>query len=180
MTHNIFVPSAIAARNVDSYVRNAVHATEAVDNGWLVKLTTVSATAGEGEVFTAVVPSTSAGLTNLHIVYDAGFTLTDSRYTGLDPDPRNYSIPALKVFSVFRPQLGDIFVTTADGLAGTQSTNTFVNATDSTGGFKMLWGSTQTSSVFSAKLLATTYISIGSGAIDSGRVTAFKFEVVGL
>lgn len=180
MSHAIMVPNAIAARNVDSYVRNAVSATDTVDNGWLVKLTTVSATAGQGEVFTAVVPSTSNGLTGLYMVYDAGFTLTDSRYTGLDPDPRNYFVPALRVYSVFKPQLGDIFTVTADALAGTISTNTFINATDTTGGYKPVWGATQTASVFSAKLLATTYISIGSGAIDSGRVPAYKFEVVGL
>ncbi len=180
MSHAIMVPSAVAARNVDSYVRNAVSATDTVDNGWLVKLTTVSATAGQGEVFNAVVPSTANGLTGLYMVYDAGFTLTDSRYTGLDPDPRNYFVPALRVYSVFKPQLGDIFVVTADALAGTIGSNTFVNATDTTGGYKPVWGSTQTASVFSAKLLATTYISIGSGAIDSGRVTAYKFEVVGL
>lgn len=180
MSHAILVPNAIAARNVDSFVRNAVSASDAVDNGWLVKLTTVSSTAGEGEVFNAVVPSTSNGLTGLYMVYNAGFTLTDSRYTGLDPDPRNYFIPALKVYSVFKPQLGDIFTVTADALAGTISTNTFINATDTTGGYKPVWGPTQTSSVFSAKLLATTYIPIGTGAIDSQRVTAYKFEVVGL
>lgn len=182
MTHAVMIPSALAASNVDSYNRNAVTASDDIDNGWLVKLTTVSATAGEGEVFTAVVPSTSAGLTDLWMAYSGDEVVTTaSKYKGLDPDPRNFFNVGGKTFSVFKPQVGDIYVVTADAVAGTIGSNTFVNATDTTGGYKPVWGSTQTSSVFSAKLLATTYVSIPDGTISgTGRVTAYKFQVVGL
>ena len=80
----------------------------------------------------------------------------------------------------FKPQLGDIVTMTADGLAGTKSTNTFVNATDSTGGLKPVWGASQTSSVFSMELIETTYIPLADGSIGNQRVTAYKFVVVGL
>lgn len=179
MAHNVLIENAVASQNVDAWNRSAVAATS-VDNGNIVILTGLSATAGEGEVWSAVTPSTSDGLTQVWMVYQPELVTTDSKYRGLDPDPRNFFVPAGTVFSCFKPQLGDIVTMTADGLAGTKSTNTYVNATDSTGGLKPVWGASQTSSVFSMKLLETTYISIGTGAIDSQRVTAYKFVVVGL
>lgn len=180
-THAIMIPRAVAAMNVDSFNRSAVTAADDIDNGWLVVLSGRSATAGEGEVFTAVVPSTGNGLTGLWMAYSGDeVVLTSLKYKGLDPDPRNFYNLGTKTFSVFKPQLGDIIEVTADALAGTKSTNTFVNATDTTGGYKPVWGASQTSSVFSMKLLETGYISLGSGAIDNQRVTSYVFEVVGL
>lgn len=179
MAHNVLQQIAVAAQNVDAFVRSAVSASD-VDNGNIVILNGLSATAGEGEVFTAIVPSTVNGLTGVWMVAEPEVVVTNAQYKGLDPDPRNFYIPAGDIFTIIKPQIGDIVMMTADGLAGTQSTNTFVNATDSTGGLKPVWGATQTASVFSMELLATEYISIGSGAIDSQRVTAYKFEVVGL
>lgn len=178
MAHNILIQNAVAAQNVDSYNRSASIAS-AVDNGNLVALGGYSVVAGEGEVFAATVPA-SGTLTNLWMVYEPEVVVTNAQYKGLDPDPRNFFIPSGKVFSVFKPQIGDIVTMTADGLAGTKSTNTFVNATDTTGGLKPVWGASQTASVFSMKLLETTYISLATGAMDSQRVTAYKFEVVGL
>jgi len=180
MAHNILQKNATASMNVDSYNRSAV-ASVAVDSGNIVILTGLSTTAGEGEVWTAVTPSTSDGLTGVWMAGENEVNLTDSKYKGLDPDPRNFVFPANKVFSVFKPQLGDIVTMTADGFSGAKGgSDTYANATNSTGGLKLVWGTSQTSSVFSLKYLATTYISIGTGAIDTQRVTAYKFEVVGL
>ena len=67
MSHNVMIPNAIAAMNVDAWNRSGVHAS-AVDNGNIVKLTGLSATAGESEVWTAVTPSTSNGLTDVWMV----------------------------------------------------------------------------------------------------------------
>jgi hypothetical protein len=178
MTHNVMVPNAIAALNIDSLNRSAICAS-ALDNGNLVALASMSATAGESEVWTATVPATGT-LANLWMVYESEVNVTDSKYKGLDPDPRNFSVAAGKVFSCFKPQLGDIITMTADGLAGTKSTNTFVNATDTTGGLKPVWGASQTASVFSMKLIDTTYFSIGTGAMDNQRIVAYRFEVVGI
>lgn len=182
MTHNILNARLVAAKNVDALNRSAVAATD-VDNGNLVKLTTRSATAGQEEVFTAVTPSTANGLTGLWMVFQPEIVLTalGSGYmSGIDVDIRNFFVPSGKVFSVFKPQLGDIIEMTGDGLAGTKSTNTFVNATDTTGGLKPVWGASQTSNVFSMKLLETSYYPLATGAIDSQRVTSYVFEVVGL
>lgn len=179
MAHNVMIPNAVAAMNVDAWNRSAVASTD-VDNGNIVILSALSTTAGEAEVWTALTPSTSDGLTGVWMVGEPEVVVTDAKYKGLDPDPRNFFVNDGDVFSCFKPQLGDIITMTADGLAGTKSTNTFVNAVDSTGGLKPLWASSQAASVFSMKLIETTYISIGSGAIDSQRVTAYKFQVVGL
>lgn len=180
MAQNVLVQNAVAALDVNSYNRSGVHASAAVDNGNIVILSGLSTTAGESEVWTALTPSTGNGLTGVWMVAEPEVVITGGKYKGINPDPRDFSVAALKPFSCFKPQLGDIITMTADGFAGTKSTNTFANATDTTGGLKPVWGATQTASVFSLKLLATTYISIGSGAIDSQRVVAYKLQVVGL
>ena len=179
--HAVLQPNAISSLNVDAYNRPAICASD-VDNGNLVVLSAKSATAGEKEVWTALVPSTANGLTGVWMANGEELSLTvsgNSTYKGLNPDPRQAYNVAGKVFSVFKPKVGDILTVTAEALAGTKSTNTFVNATDTTGGLKPVWGATQTASVFSMKLLGETYISLADGSIGSQRVTAYQFAVVG-
>ena len=181
MAHGILIPSAIAAKNVDSFNRSAVCAAD-LDQGNAVILATKSTTAGEAEVWTATVPNSGTALTGLWMVYSGDeVVLTDARYKGIDPDPRNFYNLATKTLSVFKPQLGDIIVATADCFYGTKASvsYTHVNASNS-GGYELEWGTSQTGSVLSFKYLATTYIPIGSGAIDNQRVVAFEMECVGL
>jgi hypothetical protein len=179
MTHAVLVPNAIAALNVDSYNRSAVCASN-VDNGNIVALLTKSATAGESEVWTATVPATNS-LSNLWMVYEPEIVITNSQYKGLDPDPRNFFVPATKVFSCFKLQVGDIITLTAEAFSGAKGgSDVYANATNSTGGLVFVWGTTQTSSVVSLHLIATTYISLATGAMDTQRVTAYQFEVVGI
>lgn len=180
--HGILVPEAIAAAQVDAWNRSVISAS-ALDNGNVVVLAAKSSTSGEGEVWTATEPSTSAGLTGLWMVYSGEeIPVTDSRYKGLDPDPRNFWTPAGKVVSAYKPQLGDIILVNAEALTGTYiaNTTTHVNATNSTGGYKLLWGNSQTASVLSYKLLGVKYFSLATGAIDTQRITAYEFECVGL
>lgn len=179
MSYGVMIPTAIAAKDVDAWNRSAVSAS-AVENGNIVMLTGKSATAGQEEVFTAVVPSTANGLTGVWMVGDPEVVITASKYKGLDVDPRNFNVAATKVFSVFKPQLGDMVMLSADNFSAAFSSNTHGNATDTTGALKLVWGNSQTGSVFSVKYLATTYLSIGTGAIDSQRVTMYLCEVVGL
>lgn len=183
MSYSVFIPMALAAKDIDAWNRSAVSASN-IENGNLLKLTTRSATAGEGEVFTAIAPSTSDGLTDLWIAYEPEIVTTvsgSSKYKGLDPDPRNFITLAGVVFSCFKPQLGDIYRVSADWFSGSKGgSDTHANATNSTGGFFPVWGTSQTASVFSVKLLATTYISLATGAIGDQRVTAYDVEVVGL
>jgi len=184
MAYSVLVPNQIMAKNVDSLNRSAVCASN-VENGNLLVLASKSATAGESEVWTATVPSTSAGLTGLWMAYEPEVVVTvsgSSQYKGLDPNPQNFINLAGDVFSAFKPQLGDIVQITADGLSGTYiaGTTTHVNAVDTTGGLQPVWGNSQTASVFSMKLLAVQNLPLATGAIDTQRITAYQFEVVGL
>jgi hypothetical protein len=186
MSHGVLIPQSIAALNVDAYNRSAICAT-ALDNGNAVILSAKSTTSQEGEVYTAVAPNTGSVLTGLWMVYEPEIVLTtsgNSIYKGLDPDPRNFFIPASTasaryVFSVFKPQLGDILLATADCFYGSVGANTYVNA-GATGTWELEWGSSQTGSVLSMHVIGTSYISIATGSIDTQRVTAYQFEVVGL
>jgi hypothetical protein len=109
--------------------------------------------------------------------------VTAAKYKGLDPDPRNFFTAASAVVSAYKPALGDIILMTTDSLAGAYSVGvtTHINATDSTGGYQLEWGNSQTASVLSYKLLLPVkYISIADGSIGTQRVNAYEFECVGL
>jgi hypothetical protein len=177
-SHGIIVPNAIAAQNIDAYVRSAYAAAVDFDNGNAVILTGLSTVAGQGEVWTAVAPSTGNGITGVWLAYEPELVWTGS-YRGLDPDVRNFYNAAAKVFTVFKPQLGDIITLTADAINGSKASNTYLNCSN-TGGKELDWAATIGSAQFAAKLLGTTYISIGSGSIDSQRAVAYQFEVVAL
>jgi hypothetical protein len=75
---------------------------------------------------------------------------------------------------MFKLCIGDIVTISADGLAGTKSSNTYVVAT--AGAQKLTWGASAVSGV-SLKLLETTYFSIADGSIGTQRVTAYRFVV---
>lgn len=182
MTNGVVELNLYQAKDIGALNRSALCAAD-VNNGSFVVLTGTSATAGQTQVWTAVEPSTSAGLTGLWMAAGTGEVVTVSgsqKFKNIDPDPRNATNLAAEVFHVIKPKVGDIITFTEDCFAGSKSTNTFVNATDSTGGYKLVWGSTQTSSVTSFKLLETTYISIPSGSLGTtGRVTAYRMVCVG-
>lgn len=176
---SVLVVNKIAAEDLGSLNRSAVINAEVV-NGSIYQLASgYSATAGEGEVFTATLPATSA-LSNLWMTNEALVNQAEINgkiVRGITIDPRDFSIPANKAFSVFKPQVGDIITITADGLAGTKSTNTFVVAANASA--LLTWAASAASGL-SFKLLETTYLSIGSGAIDTQRVTAYRFECVAI
>jgi hypothetical protein len=177
--HGILIQNAVQALNIDALNRNVV-GTADIDNGSVFSLSTLSTTAGEGEVWTAVQPATGAGLTNLWMAYEPEVVTTVSgtkKYKGINPDVRDFYNIAGDVFTAFKLQLGDIVTISADGLAGTISTNTYVVATN--GDYKLTWAAAPVSGV-SLKLIETTYISIADGSIGNQRTTAYRFEVVAL
>lgn len=184
--HGVLIPNQIAAMNIDSYNRSVISANatpDDLDNGSVVVLSGKSSTSGEGEVWNALLPSTGNGLTGLWMIYSSDeIVLTDARYKGLDPDPRNFYNAAGKVVSAFKPALGDIITLTANAISTNtaKGANTFIVAVNSTGGYKLEWNSTAGSGITAFKLLNTTYISLATGAIDNQRVDAYQFECVAL
>jgi hypothetical protein len=177
---NILIQKLVMAKNIDSLNRSFVHTAE-VENGMVFQSVGRSTDADKAEVFTITAPATGA-LTGLWMAYEPEVVLTtsgNSVYKGLDPDVRNFAIPIGTVFTGFKPMAGDIIQMTGGGaLAGTKSTNTYVNASNGT--MALTWGSSQTASALSAKLLETGYVSITDGSTIGGnqRVTAYTFEVL--
>jgi hypothetical protein len=177
--YGVIIPVQIAASNVDSWNRSGYSASIDFENGGLCGLLTKQTASGLTEVWTATTPAT-ADLMNDWIVYDPELVWTGS-YRGLDPDVRNHYVAMGRVFSAFKPQPHDLLLmsydTTGYGcFTGAIGANTFANATD--GQKQFVWGMTQSSSCISLKLIATEYISIGSGAVDNQRTTAYLMEVL--
>jgi len=180
MSYGVLIPNRVASMNVDSYNRSAVSASD-LENGMVVALTSgKSATAGETELWTAVQPATANLASGLWMIYSPELVLTISgsaQFSGIDPNPQNFINKATRPFDIFKLQVGDIFTITGDVITGTKSTNTYIVATDSD--YQLNWAAAAISGL-SCKLLGTTYISIPDGGVNSGRVTAYQFEVVAL
>ena len=175
MANGILIQSAVMAKDVDSLNRAVVAAVD-VQNGSVLNLTGYSTDAGEGEVWSAEAPAT-ATLTSLWMAYSPEVVVTDGKYKGLDVDTRNFVNTSGEVFDAFKPQIGDIVTMTADAIGGTKSTNTFIVATD--GELKLQWAAAAVSGL-SLSLVDETTVSIGTGAIGTHKVAAYKFEVVAI
>lgn len=175
MAYGVIIPLKIAAENIQSLNRSAVSAV-AQEQGMVGYFSALSTTGGQEEVWTMTAPVT-AHLFDLWMVYESELVLTADKYRNLDPDPRNFIIPIGTVYSVFKPQIGDLIRMTEDAVTGTKSTNEYVVATNAA--TQLTWAAAAVSGL-SLHLVRTTYIAIGSGSIGSDRVTAYDFEVTAL
>lgn len=174
--HGVLIPRAIMATNIDSLNRNVVDVAD-IDNGHVFIMGARSTRAGEAEVFEISQPETDS-LDGLWMAYQGDQVVWTGNYKGLDPDVRNFYNKAGYVFSAYKPQVADIILISADGLAGTfiAGTTTHVNATS--GAWALTWGNSQTASALSYKLLSVSYISLATGGIDAQRQTAYILECV--
>ena len=177
--HGVLIPESIAASNIDSLVRSVVDVAD-IDNGNVFIMGAKSTTAGLSEVFEISVPTSGAGLQNLWMAYSGDEVIvTDAKYKGIDPDVRNFYNAAGKVFSAYKPQVGDIIMLTDAALldAYDSVSDTHVNANAS---WELQWHTSQTADVLSYKLLAVKYISLATGGIDTQRVAAYELECVAI
>jgi len=176
MAHGVLIPNAIAATNIDTLNRPVYTSASSIDNGMVFALSGKLETSGSStEVWKMAAPA-NGNLESLWMAFSGDeIILTDSKYKGIDPDPRNFYIPAGKVFSAYRPQKGDIITLTAHGLTGTVES---AYAVGTAGAYQLTWGATSGSSALTYKYLRTTYISLATGAIDDQRETAYEFECV--
>lgn len=180
MTRSVIVQSKVVAQNIDSLNRTAVAAAD-LENGNLVILATrnTSATRGQEEVWDATCPAT-ATLAKCWMVYEPEVVTLISgtkSFKGIDSDPQDFYLPTGEFFSVFKPQVGDILLLTADAFSNSRTAEGFAVAADAS--YELAWNSVAISGL-SLKYLSTEYISLGSGAIDSQRVTAYSMEVVAI
>lgn len=171
---NILIQNLVQASNVDALNRSFVVPSGATyTNGTPIVSGALSTTDGEEEVFVCAVPSAKA--LGVWIVAEPEIVMTDSKYRGIDPDVRNFSLPAGAVFSAIKPQKGDILTYTIIG-SDTFATGDTDAQIASNGAF--VWATSALTDSFNLHLLETTYVSVGSGVLGAtGRVTAYKFEV---
>jgi hypothetical protein len=186
MTHAVVVLNKVQATDIDSYNRVARSAS-AIDNGWVMQLASRSSTTGESEVWVGTAPSASAGLTHLWMAYSPEIVETVSGsnvFKGIDSNPRNFYHIIGEMIDVFQPQIGDIITMTADALstAGAAVASAYAVAVAGDGSsddFELNWAASGAVSGLVLKYLATTYLSIPTGAIaETQRVVAYQFEVV--
>lgn len=174
-THGVLIQNRTAAKDVGAFNRSVVSGSD-IDNGFVFYMAGIN-NSGSSEVWDVRQPTTGS-LTNLWMAASPEIVLTASKYRGIDPDPRNFYNSASYVFDAILPQIGDIITITDDNLiTGAGVGSAYAIATlDS---YKFTWSaSAYASSLTVLKWLQTTYISIGSGGIDTQRVAAYRFSVV--
>lgn len=180
-THAVLIKNRVAASDVDAYNRSAIAGSAVdIDNSYIFRLDSQSTTAGESELWSVTAVSANGStLDNVWMASSPEVVLTvvgSNYYKGIDVDPRNFYNIGGKPFDAFKPQVGDVITVTAAGITGSPSTGTYVCS--QSGSYLPVWSATKTASSFAAKLLQETYISIGTGAIDTQRVLAYKLQVL--
>lgn len=171
MSYSVLIAGEIAAKNIDS-LNKFGKAAVAVENGHVVALGDRSTTKGENDVYNVNVPATDTLATDIfYMVNEPVNVLVNGKYSGLTDDPREFNIPAGKKFTMNKPLIGDEIVITADGLAGTKGTNTYVVPADGT--TKLTWAADGTGVSLAYKYVGDTFVSVGSE-----KVTAYRFICV--
>ena len=182
MSYGIIVPLKVAAHDVGSYVRSAISATTALENGNMVVLNTGQSTSdGKGECWLATQPATATLTKGVWMVAETEVVETVSgNYSfrlGI-PDPGAFEVAEGEPFRVIRLNLGDVFLMSADVFSGSKSSNGFAQVTDAH--YDWVWNSTVGSGTPALAYLATSYISIPDGSIGTQRVAMYKMEVAAL
>lgn len=179
-TYAVLNKNSVAATDNRALNRSAVCSGSDLQNGSVFRLASLGTASGYTEVWTATVPSLAAGTgSGLWMAATPHVNITFSgnyAYKGLNDDPRNFYNPSGSVIDAFKPQASDIILMTGDGITGSPSTGDYVVPAE--GSFKLAWSATAPTagSMLCFVRRADTYVSIGSGAIDSQRVTAYKLE----
>jgi hypothetical protein len=180
-THAVLIPESIRAMNIDSLNRSVIDygaSASSIDNGNVFLIDDKHTSGSLTEVFDIKQP-TAGSPTHIWMAYSGDeVVLTDSKYKGLDPDPRNFYNPANYVFSAFKVEVGDIILRTADAFSNTFSSHTY--AVPQADSFKLLWTNGEAGSGRCFKYHDTKYISLhtSSSTIDAQRVTAYELECI--
>ena len=170
---SVMVPSKIFAKDIDSLNRWFKSAVD-LENGNIITLNGgISNVSGEQEVWTASTPAAATD-TDLWMVGEPEVVVTNAQYKGLDPDPRNFYIPAGTIGTAFKVKKFDIVRITAEGFTNTRSTEGYVGI--GTTGAKLTWQASSTNAKF--RFVETTTLALPSGAPGSNRVTIYRLEAI--
>lgn len=177
--YSVLIEARIGATNVDSLNRSAKSTTlDAVAGGNLVTLTP-SSVQGD-DVYVASEPTGTGD--DLWMAYNpAGKYIKDANgnvYAGLSEDPRAFASLKGETFDVFRPQVDDEIVITADGVddATAVAGNYFVPQAD----VKLAKATTRPQSglAFLVKSVDTLQFPPAKGAIGMTKQKAFRLICV--
>ncbi len=172
MANGVLECKSVMAKDVDSLNRSAKSSAD-INNGYVFRLEAQETGDGETELWTVVQPATNY-LESLWMAGSPDIVLTDSKYKGIDPDPRNFTNVLGYAFDAFKPQPGDIITLSADAFSG--SANDFANAAN--GEYTLAWGAAATADALALRTVAVTTMVIGLGTIATQKVLAYKMEVL--
>lgn len=174
-TRTVMVPTLVAAKNVDSLNASFIDADKDHNNGEII----AAGNYGKDQVYeTAEVTD----LHNLYMVFSPEDTIiTDAmgnEYKIGIQDPRNFTNVKGRVFSAFRPQVGDKVLLTAEAFDA-EVTDDYAVAE---AGKNTLKVANAPVDGLSFKIIdKETYVSIGGAtAIGSQRVAAYLLECVAI
>jgi hypothetical protein len=183
--HGVIIRNDVAAASVGSYNRYAISGSKSgsgldLDNGNVFNLVSQSTTTGYDAVWSVTMPMASGSVSGLWMACSQRANLTVDGtliYSGLNDDPRKFYNVGGRVLDAFKPQVGDVITLSTDCFLNAISSNLYANAI--TNSYLLDWEAVPPASgALSFKWLATTYISVGTGAFDTQRVTAYKLVCV--
>ena len=170
MSYSVLIAGEIAAKNIDS-LNKFGKATVDVGNGYVVALGEKSTDKNEAFVYTVKKPADTLANDIFYMVNEPVNVLVNGKYSGLTDDPREFNIPAGKVFTMYKPMVGDEIVITENGIEGTKDNNTHVISAN--GKIKLTWATNISDVSLAYKYVGDTYVSIGNE-----RVSAYRFICV--
>ena len=170
----VLIPSLVAAKNVDSYNASFI-ADKDIDNGMVFAAGAYS----DEQVYTLA--EIGEDLHNIYMAFSPEDTIiTDAmgnEYKIGINDPRTFTNVAGKVFSAYRPQVGDKILISAAGIEGTAADYAVVAA----GKDKLQYADAAVEGLSYKVLNANDYMSIGGATnIGSQRVAAVLLECVAI
>lgn len=170
----VLMPTLVAAKNVDSYNASFIDTENDIENGAIIAAGDYS----EEQVYEV---AEVEDLHNLFMVFSPEDTiLTDgagNEYKIGINDPRTFTNVKGKVFSAFRPQVGDKILISAEGIEGDAADFAVAEA----GKNKLQFASAAVDGLSYKVLNDSAYISIGGAtAIGSQRVEAYLLECVAI
>jgi len=170
MSYSVLIAGEIAAKNIDS-LNKFGKANFAVENGHVVALGNRSDVKGENDVYNVNVPATATLATDIfYMVNEPVNVLVNGKYSGLTDDPREFNIPAGKVFTMYKPMVGDEVVITVNGIDGNK--NDYI--APAVGNTKLTWTDNISNVSLAYKHVGDTFVSIGNERVDAYRFICVK------
>ena len=171
----VLIPSLVAAKNVDSYNASFIDASNDIDNGMVFAAGDYS----KDQVYE--VAAIGEDLHNIYMAFSPEDTIiTDAmgnEYKIGVNDPRTFTNVKGKVFSAYRPQVGDKILISAAGIEGTANDFAVVAA----GKNKLQYAAAAVEGLSYKVLNDSDYMSIGGATnIGSQRIEAVLLECVAI